>query len=149
MRYRNSAACGLVAAALLAGCATGPQYAMPDRAPVTATQPLDLPAWPDATLIRCPRGEYDPQAICPWGSEWIGYDSTAADALEEYAIAAQANTDIAAANADQIDALDTEADRRNDTAASLDDSLAAERRGRWFERLGWLGGVALIIAVAL
>lgn len=137
----------LAVAFVVTGCAA--QYHQPDRQPVTATTPLPLPAWPDAVHVVCPRGHWDRLARCPWGSEWVAYDAAAADQLLEFVIVAEGNTEIAAAQAEQLRALDAEAAAANQTAAKLEAELAGQGFWRWIERLGWAGALTLLLWGAL
>lgn len=151
MRYKRVSIAVLLAviALLMSACASAPQYAIADREPVTATQPLALPGWPDGVLIVCPRGHWDPQANCPSGTEWIAYDSPGADTLHEYAIAADANTEIARLQVEQVEALDAEAAAVNDNAEQIENELAWADTARNTERIGWIITLAAVIALAL
>lgn len=128
----------LACLAALSGCAGAPTYYTGDRLAIEPTQPLALPALPDAELVVGPRG-----------AEFAGYTPAEVDALIRYAIIAQANTEIAEANAEAVSALNAEAAARNDTAESMEAALAAQDRQQWYERIGWIGALVLFGALAL
>lgn len=133
----------LCIAIALTGCA-GVRYHQPEREHVEPAEPVALEEWPDGIHIVCP-DEPPPEARCPAGAEFAGYDLDAAVRIEQYVTAATANTDIAADQAEQIRALDAEADAANSAAAELERETSSQDRSRLLERFGWIGVLTLAI----
>ena len=107
----------LAAAAVLAGCAVGPDYKTPDIAPPFA--------YHGGTTLAARAGEASPPALDAW---WQGFDDPELTRIVERTIAQ--NLDLAAAQerVSQARALAQRAGAARLPEASLDASLARERQ---------------------
>lgn len=135
----------VIAVLLLTGCTTLPERDNPwlsiEPARIGAQMPVPLPKRPQAIVL----------------GDHAGFDEDGMRALAAYRVAAEANTEIAAENAQALDdmarAYNALADAgRAEFALSAINArrLAEERRARLWDKVQWLGliGAAVIVGVA-
>jgi len=128
---------------MLVGCATNTSPNPWDDLQVSADpaqRAVTLPEWP---------------APVSFTSDTVTFDLDGAKSLERFQIVAEGNTDIAEANADEIDALNRaaaaliEAGQRQRALTELQrEILEDERRRHFIEKVGYWFGFAVIIAAA-
>lgn len=135
----------LMAAAATAGCAvtpeprTNPWLALDPPPAAPAAEPVELPAWPRVEFV-----DVD-------GRELAAFDLEGFRALERIRVAAEGNTAIAGAHADQVGALHRQNAALIDAGAAEHELaeirgqlLAEERRARLWDRLQHWAVLALL-----